>query len=162
MVKRTPQELIERFMLRVVKDAAGCWIWQGYCDRKGYARASECVYGEQYGNRAAYKIFVGPIPKGMFVDHTCHVPSCVNPAHLRLATNKQNVENHSGATSLSKSGVRGVHWRKDAKKWQAMVRHEGKLHHVGYFSTLDAAAAAVAMKRNELHSYNDADRVSPS
>jgi hypothetical protein len=38
----------------------------------------------------AYECFVGEIPDGMLVCHTCDVPKCVNPDHLFLGTSKEN------------------------------------------------------------------------
>jgi hypothetical protein len=40
------------------------------------------------------------------------------------------------------SGFRGVHWRKDARKWQALIRVDYKRKHLGYFDTAEQASAA--------------------
>lgn len=42
-------------------------------------------------HRWSYEHHVGPIPQGMFVDHTCNNGMCVNPEHLRVLTNRENV-----------------------------------------------------------------------
>lgn len=94
----------------------------------------------------------------MKVDHTCHVRRCVNPKHLRLATHKQNLENHNGANCNSKSGVRGVHWEPKRKKWIAQVRHNGSKLYLGGFTDMSDAESAVVAKRQELHTYNLKDR----
>lgn len=98
-------------------------------------------------------------PRHLRVDHTCHNPPCVNPEHLRLVTNKQNAENLEGAHRGNKSGVRGVSWDKRTRSWQASVGHNYKSYFVGRFADLQEAAEAVRLKRNELHSHNDKDRV---
>lgn len=109
-------------------------------------------------HRWSYERFVAPIPEGMLIDHMCHNKGCVNPGHLRLATNKQNLENPRGAYSTSKSGVLGVHWHKQCKKWVVRVGHNGRVLYGGLFTELaDADAAAVAM-RNRLFTHNDLDK----
>lgn len=154
-IQETPER---RFWSKVIK-SGGCWEWAAFRDHKGYGKFTSWPSGEQYAHRISYIIHAGSIPEGMLVDHICHNAGCVNPEHLRLATPKQNVENHSGVSSVNTSGVRGVHWRADAGRWQGLVRHEGKRHHVGYFDTIEQAESAVLAKRNELHTFNDLDRI---
>ena len=99
----------------------------------------------------------GPIPEGLVIDHLCHNHACVNPDHLRAVTHKQNGEHRNGPAGAI-SGVLGVHWHKRIGKWQASVRHNGKLYHAGYFESIEEAGQAAAAKRNELYTHNDMDR----
>lgn len=144
-----------RFWSKVDKSKE-CWEWTaGRVNGYGTYWAN----GKSHkAHRVSYEMCVGPIPKGLVIDHICHNTACVRPEHLRLATNKQNVENQLGAQSHSTSGVRGVTWHKRDKKWQATVIHNWKRIHVGYFDSLAEAGAAAAAKRNELFTHNDADR----
>jgi hypothetical protein len=99
MSRRTP--LIERFYSRI--SAAGdCWLWTGFCRPDGYGKFAHP--GGQYAHRFAQEFFNGPIPKGMTVDHFlypggCIGPSCVNPAHLRLASNRENILRSDGISA---------------------------------------------------------------
>jgi HNH endonuclease len=69
---------------------AGCWIWIGSTVTAGYGDMK--VAGRHvYAHRASYEAFVGPIPDGLHVLHRCDVRSCVNPHHLMLGTNKDNI-----------------------------------------------------------------------
>lgn len=150
----------ERFWAKV--DKAGpddCWLWTG-----GKGGTAKHVYGifrlsaggKTYcAHRFAYELTHGEIPDGMEVDHrhTCS-KLCVNPAHLRLATGKQNKENLRGGHG--RSGFRGV--RFDRGKWVATVGHNGKQHYLGRFGTPEEAGEVARLKRVELFTHNDADR----
>lgn len=66
-----------------------CWLWQHSTDAKGYG--SYRVDGKlRRAPRIAYTLAYGPIPDGMIVMHTCDTPACINPAHLRIGTEKEN------------------------------------------------------------------------
>jgi len=137
-----------------------CWIWTGTRNAKGYGQIN--INHKMVGaHRVAYELAYGPIHNGLQIDHhRCYNHACVNPAHLRACTNKQNQENRAGATVNSKSGVRGVCWNRSASKWRGKVTHNGKDIFVGYFATIEGAEAAVITKRNELFTHNDADQAS--
>lgn len=78
----------ERFFNLITKDESGCWLWKGFRYRNGYG---EFYYkGKKLAHRAAYMMFKGEIPKGMFVLHKCDVRNCVNVEHLWLGTAKDN------------------------------------------------------------------------
>ena len=79
-----------------VDTTGDCWLWTG--GLRGVA-----VDGGKYGqfvkdgktmlaHRAAYELFVGPIPEGMLVLHICDIPLCVNPKHLRTGTQADNMQ----------------------------------------------------------------------
>lgn len=154
------QANIEDFWSQVDK-TGDCWTWTGRLTEKGYGLARYTVAGKRHGirvHRLAYELEVAPIAPGMEIDHRCHVRACANPTHLRITTHKQNAENLSGAQVRNKSGVRGVSWYARKSLWMGSVRHNKKLCHVGYFSTVAEAEAAVIAKRNELFTHNDLDR----
>ena len=150
--KGRPSEA-ERYWSKVEKTQS-CWNWKAAIDVGGYG-----IFGQRKAHRVSYEWANGAVDSGTDIDHICHNRRCVNPAHLRQATRKQNVENHSGAYRNSKSGVRGVFWHPGTKKWRAVVRHNGKKIQVGMFMSLPDAEAAVIAKRNELFTHNDRDRI---
>lgn len=66
--------------------------------------------------------------------------------NLRPSTIQENNYNR-GLRSDNKSGVKGVYWREDYKKWAAQVNNK----HLGYFSDIKEAESVVRAKREELH-----------
>lgn len=72
-----------------------CWIWQGFITVYGYGQlaASGKGAGTVLAHRASWESHHGrAIPKGMVVMHTCDTPACVNPSHLRLGTQRDNMK----------------------------------------------------------------------
>lgn len=162
MSGRWTKTMEERFWDKVDKSPNGCWIWTAAKDSHGYGQMFvNPESGKQPAHRISWALHNIPIPAGMFVDHLCFTPACVNPAHLRLATNKQNHENRPGAQRNSSSGIRGVSWSKAARKWRARVKHFGVEHHVGLFEDISDAEAAAIAKRKELYTHNSIDRKAP-
>lgn len=82
----------EQFWQRVeIKRPDDCWLFTGRKNQDGYGQiAYQCK--TQNANRVSYIIANGPIPKGMVVMHTCDNPPCVNPKHLKIGTQQQNIE----------------------------------------------------------------------
>ncbi len=146
----------ERFW-KHVKKSDSCWIWTGRVHRNGYGLYTAA--GKSAGaHRFAYADAVGPIPAGYQLDHLCHNRACVNPSHLRVATNKQNNENPSGLRSDNTSGYLGVSLHKPTRRWDAKVQHNGKSYTAGRHDTPEEAAEAARQLRLSLFTHNDADR----
>lgn len=78
----------------------GCWLWTGNYIKDGYGHLK--VDGR---NRSAhtlsYEAFVGPVPDGLELDHTCKRRLCFSPLHLEPVTHRVNVLRGGGPAAVN-------------------------------------------------------------
>ena len=134
---KTKREAFERYLPNS-RNPKDCWEWAGAKYSSGYGRGF--FNGDFYVHRASYEIFVGEIPDGIFVCHNCHPNPdnklCVNPAHLFLGTNQDNILDALGKGV--KIGSRNEsHWK--AKLTNTQVQELRQRYSTGKFSQKELA-----------------------
>lgn len=95
----------------------GCWLWTGRLSTGGYSQ----ITNGTFTHRWSYQHFIGPIPKGMVVDHLCEVRHCVNPTHFAIVTQRENVLRGRGITAENVKKTHGKHGHL-LEGWNVIIR----------------------------------------
>lgn len=112
----------DRFWSKVeVHQPAGCWEWTAGLI-SGYGRFA---FGQSQfmSHRVAYHLLIGPIPADMQLDHLCRNTKCVNPDHLEVVTQTENLRRGYGPTGTHGRKTHCVHGHKFTPE---NVRIDGK------------------------------------
>ena len=81
---------METRFLKKIEKTDQCWNWKGTIT-KGYGSFWK-ENNNRPAHRIAYELWKGPIPEGNVVRHSCFNTLCVNPNHLSVGTQKENIE----------------------------------------------------------------------
>ncbi len=100
-------------------------------------------------HRMAWEIINGPIPTGLEIDHIDGNPKNNKMSNLRLVTHLENMGNYK-MTRPNSSGLQGVSWMKNTKKWRAQINCNGERVYLGEFISKEAAHE-VYLKAKRLH-----------
>ena len=85
----------ERLWGRAIAGEGGCILWDGHLNHHGYGHIG---VGKKLKrtHRLAWELTNGPIPDGKRVLHKCDVPRCINPSHLFLGSQSDNMRDMHG------------------------------------------------------------------
>lgn len=105
------EEIKERLKGRIFKDKNGCWNYTASKNPNGYGHLS--AWGKvMLAHRVSYIVFRGEIPKGLFLDHLCRNRACINPSHLEIVTNRENILRGIGIPAKNYRKIQCIHGHK--------------------------------------------------
>ena len=101
-----------------------CWLWTASTITGGYGQIGRgrAGAGNELAHRLSYAINVGPIPEGLVVMHSCDNKLCVNPAHLSVGTQKENVADMDAKGRGRRVGLRGTDSPSSKLTWTKVRR----------------------------------------
>lgn len=117
---RKGRPLLERLMERVIPEPnSGCWLWIGGLYPRGYGMAFLPGGKPVLAHRAMLIAHGIDVPAGAVVRHTCDLPCCVNPDHLRIGTQADNMRDMN-----NKRRHRPAY--KITKEWRQKIREDDR------------------------------------
>ncbi len=127
---------------------------EGFLSRKSGINAGKPIVGSnevytrisfndkpQLGHRLIYAWHNGEIGKGLVIDHINGDKKDNRIENLRAVSRSQNGQNRK-KQSNNKSGVVGVSFAKQHKKWQARIKTNGKIKYLGFYTDKNEAIKA--------------------
>jgi len=159
IVVRPQRDSVARFWDKVAVDPTpgACWLWTAGTQGGGYG--AFVIGGRTYkAHRLSYELHNGALPAGAHVLHACDRPGCVNPAHLRAGTQKENTADmvsrgrhagwdskgvKNGRVKLTESSVLDIRERAARGCSQAEMAREYKVS--------EAAVSLIVSRKNWRH-----------
>lgn len=122
-------------------------VYKAIIDREDYEKV--CVYQWSMSHKYVatpkgillHRLILGVTDSKQKIDHADLNTLNNRKYNLRLCNNSQNGANRKSQINNT-TGYKGVRWYEKLKKWNARIRVNGQLLHLGYFETIDRAIEA--------------------
>lgn len=124
--------IIERFEEKIIPEPnSGCWLWLGSIRGSNYGQFSY-KKKQYYAHRISYEIYCEPILKDKNVLHKCDTSMCVNPDHLFLGSQYENMQDMNrkkrhGSNSKKISGEKHPNAKLNRKQVE-MIREDKRTY----------------------------------
>lgn len=110
MRKRQGKPLEQRFWA-LVEFGGDCWTWLGYTLPKD----GRALFSGRSAARIAYRLLRGDVSEDLLVCHHCDNPKCVNPSHMFLGSQADNMRDCAkkgriAAAKISPNDVEDMRW----------------------------------------------------
>jgi HNH endonuclease len=116
------------FALSIPEPNSGCWLWLAAVAPNGYGKI--CITANRAkqsigAHRVSYETFNGAIPPNLLVLHRCDNRACINPDHLFVGTQKDNVDD------MNKKGRHPHPFKASCKNGHPFIEETSNLRGVG-------------------------------
>lgn len=147
------ETIIDTIDLDKAKEFPGSWFASWSKLAKKYYVSGTWYLGDYKQITVKLHRFLMNSEKGIHIDHINHDPlNNRRSVNLRKATCAENQQNREGATTRSKSGVRGVYYHKITGKWAAQIRVNKKCVHLGVHADIgEAEKTVISLEKSLCH-----------